>query len=69
MVRDSADDFQPRKLINDDDLFMMSDYIPLNIRHAGIYPSYIKGYSAIFGAIAKVVVSFIFIFMIKFLYI
>lgn len=32
----------------------MGDYIPANIRAAGVYPSYLKGYSLVFRAVAIV---------------
>jgi hypothetical protein len=49
-------EFSAHIIISKDDLFMtaMSDYIPGDIQRAGIYPSYLKGYSLVFGAIARV---------------
>lgn len=51
-----TEDFEPRKKLMEDDIILipMSDYIPASIRKAGIYPSYLKGYNMVFGAIAEV---------------
>jgi hypothetical protein len=59
-VADSAVEFPANQIIKNDDLITTpyQMYIPLNIRLAGIYPSYLKGYSAVFGAIAIVLVKF-----------
>lgn len=36
------------------DMIMFMDYIPSSIRNTGVYATFIKGYSAIFRAIARV---------------
>ncbi len=58
-IRDAADCLSAHKVIDKGVLLSMpmTEYIPLEIRDGHIYPSYLKGYSAVFGAIARVLVG------------
>lgn len=47
--------FPARTIISEDELLLVpySRYIPKEIRKAGIYPTFLKGYGEVFGAIAQ----------------